>query len=170
MVLAFAATFYISKSERDSIGYTPEQPIKFSHKLHAGEMRIDCKYCHYGATKSRHALVPDVATCMNCHSIARIDKSEIIKLTKYYKNSQPLLWKRVHRLPDFVYFNHSSHVNKGIDCIRCHGDVAGMEAVGQVNLFTMGACLNCHRNAIRMLPKLATTIKNGPEHCSACHR
>lgn len=169
-VASFVLTYYISRAERDGIGYTPEQPIAYSHKLHAGEMKIDCQYCHVGIEKSRHAMVPAVATCMNCHTVARKDKPEIIKLAEYYRDGKPLLWKRIHKVPDYAYFNHSVHVNKGIDCTACHGEITQMEKVGQMNSFTMGSCLNCHRNAHDKLPELKDTIKAGPEYCSACHR
>ncbi len=169
----FAITYYVSYAERNGIGYQPEQPIKYSHKLHAGELQIDCKYCHSGVENSRVANIPSPGVCMNCHTIARKDKPEIQKLTKYYEENKPIQWKRVHKVPEFVYFNHSAHVNKGIDCINCHGDIAKMEVVGQVNSFTMRSCLDCHRNPeknIKDFEKLTTGIKNGPEYCSACHR
>ncbi len=168
-VISFVLTFYLSRAERDSVGYSPEQPIKFSHKLHAGSMKIDCQYCHTGVTKERHALVPSVNICMNCHTVARKDKPEIIKLTKYYEENKILPWKRVHKVPEYAYFNHSVHVNKGIKCESCHGDVAQMEKIKQVRSFTMNSCLECHRNAQAQLPYLKN-IKNGPENCWSCHR
>src|SRR3972149_7910411 len=120
IVASFTLTYFASRAERDGIGYSPVQPINFSHKLHAGQMKIDCQYCHTGVEKSRHAMVPAVATCMNCHTIARKDRPEIQKLTAYYNEGKPLLWKRIHKVPDFAYFNHSVHVNKGVDCVNCH--------------------------------------------------
>ena len=114
-------------------------------------------------------MVPAVATCMNCHTVARKDSPEIIKLTQYYNDGIALPWKRIHKVPDHAYFNHSVHVNKGIDCTACHGDVAQMEVVSQVNSFTMASCLDCHRNAQEKLPDLKG-IKNGPVNCWACHR
>src|SRR3989339_940078 len=88
-------TFYFSRAERDSVGYNPEQPIKFSHKLHAGQMAIDCQYCHLGVAKDRHALIPSVNICMNCHTVSRKDRPEIIKLTQFYNTGQPIPWKRI---------------------------------------------------------------------------
>ena len=173
VIAVFAITYYASYAERNSIGYTPEQPVKFSHKLHAGSMQIDCKYCHTGVDKSRAASVPSVDICMNCHTLARTDKPEIVKLTSFYKENKPLEWKRVHRVPQFVYFNHSAHVNKDIDCVNCHGDVRAMEIVGQVNSFTMGACLSCHRQPEKKISnyeEIKANLKKGPENCSACHR
>lgn len=170
IVLSFAVTYFVAKPERDGLGYSPEQPIKFSHKLHAGNMNIDCQYCHTSVDKGRFASVPSADICMNCHSVARRDKDEIKKLVEYYEKNQPIPWKRVHKLGDFAYFNHSAHINKGIDCKNCHGDVARMEIISQVNSFTMGACLDCHRQAHSRLPELKDKIKKGPDNCNACHR
>ena len=169
IIASFTVTYFATRSERDNVGYSPAQPINFSHKLHAGEMKIDCQYCHTGADQSRQAMVPPPQTCMNCHSIARKDTPEIIKLTKYYKEDKPIPWVRVHRVPDFVYFNHSVHVNMGIRCESCHGNVAQMDRIKQVHSFAMSACLDCHRNAQARLPYLKN-IKNGPQNCYACHR
>ncbi len=169
----FAITYYASFAERNGIGYTPEQPINFPHDIHAGDMQIDCQYCHSSVDKSPFANIPSVESCMNCHSLARTDSPEIQKLTQYYQEGKPIPWKRIHRVPEFVYFNHSSHVNKGIDCANCHGDVKKMKTVGQVNSFTMAACLDCHRNPdkkIMEFEQIKADLKRGPEECSACHR
>ncbi len=168
-IAAFALTYFASSAERDGVGYTPDQPINYSHRLHAGDMKIDCQYCHIGVEKSHHAIVPAVSTCMNCHTVARKDRPEIIKLTEYYVENKPLQWKRIHKVPDFAYFNHSVHVNKGIDCVSCHGEIKQMEKVGQMQSFTMNSCLNCHRDAHNRLPYLEK-VKDGPENCWACHR
>lgn len=169
VIATFTVTYYAAYPLWNGIGYAPIQPINFSHKLHAGEMNIDCKYCHIGVDKSRTASLPTVSVCMGCHLIARKDKPEIQKLTDYYNKGIPIPWKRVHRVPDFVYFNHSVHVSKGIDCINCHGDVRNMEVIGQVKNLNMGGCLDCHRNAHDKLPNLAD-LKNGPDNCWTCHR
>ncbi len=168
-VAAFALTYFASRAERDGIGYTPDQPINYSHKLHAGTMKIDCQYCHVGVEKSRHATVPPVATCMNCHTVARKDRPEIIKLTQYYNENKPLPWERIHKVPDYAYFSHNVHINKGVECVACHGNIEQMEKVGQMQSFTMGSCLNCHRNAHERLP-FVENVKQGPDYCWACHR
>lgn len=173
ILVSFTITYYASYAERNGIGYAPQQPINFSHKLHAGNMQIDCKYCHISVDKSRIAGIPSVDICMNCHTVARTDRPDIIKLSEYYKNNKPIEWVRVHRVPDFTYFNHSVHINKGIDCINCHGDVKQMDVVAQVNSFTMGACLDCHRkpeSKILNFEQVKANIKKGPENCFACHR
>ncbi len=169
VAISFILTFYVSRPERDGVGYQPEQPIDYSHKLHAGEMGIDCQYCHTGVTKGRHALIPSANICMNCHTIARKDQPEIIKLRDYYESGKLLPWKRVHKVPEYAYFNHSVHVNTGIDCESCHGNIREMEVVKQVKSFTMNACLDCHREPQKYLPYLAE-VKEGPKHCAACHR
>lgn len=168
-ICAFAVTYFASRAERDGVGYTPDQPIAFSHKLHAGQLKIDCQYCHTTVEKSRFASIPSASTCMNCHVVARKDRPEIIKLTKMYNEGKPILWNRIHKVPDYAYFNHSKHVNKGIQCQSCHGNVEEMEKVGQMNSFTMGACLDCHRNPEERMPYLKN-VKKGPDNCSACHR
>jgi hypothetical protein len=166
---SFIATYYLSRAEREGVGYAPEQPIAFSHRLHAGTMRIDCKYCHSAVTVSPQAGIPAVSVCMNCHAVARKNRPEIIKLTKYYEEGIALPWKRVHRVPDYAYFNHSAHVNRNIDCVHCHGKVETMDVVQQVSQFTMAACLDCHRNAPTRLAGIPN-IKRGPENCGSCHR
>jgi hypothetical protein len=168
-IVAFIGTYFFSRAERDGVGYVPRQPIAFSHKLHAGTMHIDCQYCHSGVTTSSQAMVPPLSTCMNCHTIARKDKPEIIKLTNYYNEGIALPWKRVHRVPDYAYFNHSVHVNKGISCAHCHGTIESMDGAVQVSEFTMGACLHCHRTAQTTLADVAN-IENGPVNCAVCHR
>ena len=169
---AFMVTYFVSNAEREGVGYAPEQPIPFSHKRHAGEMKIDCRYCHIGADQSRHAVVPSVDTCMNCHSLARTDSPWIQQLKKFADEGKPIPWKRVHQVPEFVYFNHSVHVNKGITCQTCHGPVEQMDKIEQVRPFAMSNCLHCHRNAHEELQGITdlSQIKKGPENCSACHR
>jgi hypothetical protein len=166
---SFAVTYFVSRAEREGVGYAPVQPIAFSHKLHAGTMHIDCKYCHSAVTTSRIAMVPPLSTCMNCHAIARKNSPEIIKLTKYYEEGIAFPWKRIHRVPDYAYFNHSVHVNKGIDCANCHGRVEDMDVVMQVSEFTMSACLDCHRHAPEKLASVPGITK-GPDNCWTCHR
>jgi len=142
-------------------GYHPDQPIKFSHKIHAGDNGIQCVYCHSGAEKSKTAGVPSVNICMNCHKGIKEtanagSKEEIAKIyaaagfdpkTGTYSGiEKPILWNKVHVLPDFVYFPHSQHVMVGkVECETCHGDVKKMTTVEQFSPLTMGWCINCHR-------------------------
>jgi len=126
-------------------GYEPEQPIAFSHKLHAGESQIPCLYCHSGARTSRHAGIPALNVCMNCHSLLTRQTVEIEKLKEAVQRRQAIAWTKVHNLPDFVYFNHSQHVAGGVTCRSCHGPVETMERIRQDAPLTMGWCLDCHR-------------------------
>ena len=143
-----------------SQGYTPDQPIAYSHKLHAGEMQISCIYCHSGAERGKVAGVPSANVCMNCHKYVRkgpeTGTAEIAKIYKaldydpdkgtYGPNQKPIKWVRVHTLPDLVYFNHSQHVVVGkIECTKCHGPVAEMDTIRQYSPLTMAWCIDCHR-------------------------
>ena len=127
-------------------GYAPEQPIAFSHKLHAGQYEIDCQYCHTGVRKSKSANIPSPNICMNCHSAIKTESVEIQKIYAAVDNNQPIEWVRIHNLPDLAYFNHAQHVNVGeIECQTCHGPIEEMEVVEQYALLTMGWCIDCHR-------------------------
>src|SRR6266705_2408587 len=110
-------------------GYAPVQPIEFSHKLHAGDSRVPCLYCHFGARTSRHAGIPPTSVCMNCHAILDKQTVDIEKLEEAVQLKQPVSWVKVHNLPDFVYFNHSQHVVSGVACQKCHGAVEQMTRV-----------------------------------------
>jgi len=130
--------------------YEPIQPIAFSHKLHAGDNKINCNYCHTGAYKGKQSNIPSLNICMNCHTYVKegpkYGKTEIAKLTKAYEDGTPIRWVRVHNLPDLAYFNHSQHTQvAGIACQKCHGPIEEMEVVKQYSNLTMGWCINCHR-------------------------
>ena len=125
-------------------GYQPVQPIAFSHRLHAGEVKVPCLYCHFAATRSRHAGIPPAAVCMNCHALLSKDTAQIRKLKDAVEQGRPLAWIKVHNLPDFVYFNHSQHVLASVGCAQCHGAVDQMTEVRQEAPLTMGWCLECH--------------------------
>ena len=122
------------------------QPVQFDHRHHVQDDLIDCKYCHSSVDKAPSAGIPPTELCLNCHSQVW-NKSPLLDLVRasWFKN-QPIPWVRVHKLPDFVYFNHAAHVNKGIGCVECHGRVDQMAAVEQVQPLTMGWCLSCHRD------------------------
>ena len=134
-----------------SKNYSPEQPIHFPHKLHAGTAQINCLYCHSGAEKSKVAGIPPVSTCMNCHKGIQQGESdagtaEIKKIYAAYDNNKPIEWIKIHNLPDHVYFNHSQHVAVGkLACQTCHGPVETMDQVYQYSSLSMGWCVNCHR-------------------------
>ena len=127
-------------------GYAPEQPIKFSHKLHAGQNQINCNYCHTGVYEGKGANVPSANICMNCHNAIKRESPEIQKIYRALENNEPIQWVRVHNLPDLAYFNHSQHTNVGgLECKNCHGEIEKMEVVEQRSSLTMGWCIDCHR-------------------------
>jgi hypothetical protein len=128
------------------VGYAPEQPVAYSHAVHVGQLGIDCRYCHNTVEWTAHAAIPPTQTCMNCHSNIRASSEKLIPVSSSYATGMPVEWVRVHDLPDFVYFNHSAHVRRGIGCVSCHGRVDTMEVVYQVEPLSMGWCLDCHRN------------------------
>jgi hypothetical protein len=123
-----------------------EQPIQFSHAHHVGGIGIDCRYCHTSVEESAFANIPPTKTCMNCHSQIWNNAPILEPVRASFRDDKPLRWTRVHDLPDFVYFNHSSHVNKGVGCVTCHGRVDQMPLVYQKATLFMGWCIECHRN------------------------
>ena len=200
IVIILTALWIISEVlfvESTSLGrqqfYQPDQPVWFSHKVHAGQNQIDCMYCHFTADKSLHAGIPPVAVCMNCHSQVKKGKitgeKEIKKVRDAYANGTPIRWIKVHNLPDHVYFNHEQHVKVGkVDCDECHGPVEEMDQIMQVNTLGMGWCIDCHRTKeidmtnkfYGQYTKLHEKIKNGEignptvidiggEECAKCH-
>jgi|TARA_B110000495_G_C23032304_1_gene615212 hypothetical protein len=186
-----------------NVGHQPKQPVPFSHKLHAGQLKMDCRYCHNTVERAGHAAIPPTATCGNCHGGSRTTKGErdlgivrgdstLLKPIRVsLESNDPVLWERVHDLPDFVYFNHSAHVNKGVSCVSCHGRIDKMEIVTQVKPLSMKWCLDCHRNPVPNIrdPQLVTQLDFVPDNpeeyhkkwaeklnvnpnvnCSTCHR
>lgn len=127
-------------------GYAPKQPIAFSHKLHAGQYKIDCNYCHTGVNRGKSATIPSANICMNCHGVIKKESPEIQKIYSAIEENKPIQWVRVHNLPDLAYFNHAQHVNVGgLQCQQCHGEIQTMEVVQQRSTLTMGWCIDCHR-------------------------
>lgn len=165
-IFLFILTFGLSACEWGSIGYNkgyaPEQPIAFSHELHAGQYKVQCLYCHSSAERSTHSAVPSSNICMNCHLVVGTDKPAIQKLTEMHNKGEPIPWVNVHMLPDHVKFNHAAHVNKfGAPqaCHTCHGPVETMETMYQYSSLSMGWCVNCHREPEHQ----------APVSCSTCH-
>jgi hypothetical protein len=184
------------------IGYEPDQPVLFSHQVHAGDLAVPCLYCHTAAEKSRHAGIPSAELCMNCHKFVSAPLGDVraeeeaaekekrakkpvvsSEIRKIYRalaladdgkplegaTPAPILWTRVHNLPDFAYFDHRSHVTAGVACTTCHGPVETMHRVRQFSDLSMGWCVNCHRT---------TPVPPTPQHpgkrtpstdCAACH-
>ncbi|MFA5326614.1 MAG: cytochrome c3 family protein [Prolixibacteraceae bacterium] len=134
-----------------SQNYAPDQPIKFSHKVHAGDNKIDCKYCHTTAEYSKSAGIPAMELCMNCHILvregSRSGKFEIAKVIEANETQTPVKWVRIHNLPDHVFFSHAQHVGIAkVDCQKCHGPVQEMDIMRQNSDLSMGWCINCHRD------------------------
>src|SRR6478672_2577736 len=131
------------------VGVARSQPVPFSHKHHVGDDGIDCRYCHTSVEQSRFAGIPPTKTCMNCHSQIFSNSPFLEPVRTSFNSNTPLRWTRVHDLPDFVYFDHSIHVNKGVGCTTCHGPVDRMPLMWQANSLQMQWCLDCHRNPER---------------------
>jgi menaquinone reductase, multiheme cytochrome c subunit len=173
-------------------GYSPIQPVPYSHKLHAGELGMDCYYCHYTANKSGYAAVPPTQVCMNCHVRVKPTSPRLSKVRESYETGEPVPWVRIHKLADFVFFNHQAHVTAGVSCVSCHGRIDQMVEVKQVKPLNMAWCLDCHRNPapnIRPVDQVTNLgwqpdrdpadigreiIQakgiNPPQNCSGCHR
>jgi len=160
LVFGSVKGWYALKEIGVSQGYEPDQPIKFSHALHVGQNKIDCRYCHSGAEKSKNASIPSPSLCMNCHKYVqqgpKYGTEEIAKIYKavgwdkdkqqYTGKTEAIQWVRIHNLPDLAYFNHAQHVKVGqVACQTCHGEVQNMEVMKQASPLTMGWCINCHR-------------------------
>jgi hypothetical protein len=178
------------------VGYAPIQPVPFSHALHAGQLGVDCRYCHTSVDKAGHASVPPTQTCMNCHTSIKTESTLLAPVRESWASGKSVEWVKVHDLPDYAYFNHSAHINKGIGCVSCHGRVDQMDVVYQAEKLSMGWCLDCHRNPEKHLrplgevtnmawippegDQLAVGLKLKQEYgirgedymtsCSTCHR
>ena len=138
--------YYGGSPVATDVGYQPRQPVPFSHRLHAGELGMDCRYCHNTVETSAHAAVPPTATCMNCHATIAPDSDKLLLVVQSFADGNPIPWVRIHDLPDYVYFDHSAHVSRGVGCVSCHGRVDTMDVVYQAERLSMGWCLECHRN------------------------
>lgn len=181
-----AQRFRLPGNQQD---YEPDQPIAYSHRLHAGELAIDCQYCHTGVERSRYAGVPAASTCMNCHKYItatwgavqeedklataekrapqKIVSPELAKLYTAVESYQPIVWNRIHQLPDFVYFDHRPHVYAGVKCQTCHGAVETMDKVRQIAPLSMGWCVDCHRQVNQT--GVAGKPVHAPLDCTTCH-
>jgi len=130
----------------DTSDPSPAQPIAFSHKIHAGDYQIDCRFCHRHAESSPVSGIPDLALCRACHLHIATESPAIKQLMGFWERQEPIPWVRIHQLPDYVYFPHMMHLRAKVDCSYCHGDVSAMVQLKRVAPLKMGWCLNCHRN------------------------
>ena len=152
VAVAYATFEYYRSPYWNAVGIARDQPVMFSHRHHAGELRIDCRYCHVTVETSAFAGMPSTQTCMTCHSQIFTDTTMLQPVVISAERQQPLHWNRVNALPDHVYFNHSIHIAKGVSCITCHGEVGDMPLMAKGQPLTMRWCLDCHRDPA---PKLS---------------
>jgi hypothetical protein len=145
LVLSFALYGLSESPYYTDVNLAKDQPVPFSHKHHAGELGIDCRYCHTSVEESSFAGLPPTQTCMTCHSQIWTNSSMLEPVRASYRTDKSIEWVRVNALPDFVYFNHSIHVDKGIGCTSCHGPIAEMPLTWKANTLQMSWCLGCHR-------------------------
>jgi hypothetical protein len=192
IVAVTLAIWYWFSPKFTDVGYAPEQPVAFSHRLHAGDMGMDCRYCHSTVEQAAHAAVPPTQTCMNCHTTVAPESTLLQPLREAHAAGAPLEWVRVHMLPDYAYFDHSAHVAAGVGCTSCHGRIDQMDVVAQAEPLSMGWCLECHRepepnlrprSEVTNMAWDAATAGYDPHadparmrdpvppvHCSGCHR
>lgn len=153
LVLGVAALFGL----RAAAATLPPQPVAFRHTTHAGTLGLECTFCHRTAATSAAASLPSVAQCMFCHQVVGRDNPDLKPLLEAAQKQEPLNWLRVHRLPDHVHFQHGAHIQAGLTCATCHGEVKAMTEVRQVRALNMGDCLSCHR------------ASGAPTDCATCH-
>ena len=193
--LIVAAVWYYFTPKYTRVGYMPTQPVPFSHALHVGQLGMDCRYCHSFVEVGGTANIPTTQTCMNCHSQVKKDSPKLAAVRESWEIGKPIPWVKIHQAPDYVYFNHSVHVNRGISCQNCHGNINRMEVVYHAEPQSMGWCLECHRNPEQYIrpvehvfnldwkpemigEKQETLGKklvaewhvHPPQNCAACHR
>jgi hypothetical protein len=137
---------YASEGGGFAVGWVRRQPVPFSHKHHVAGLGLDCRYCHTSVETSNHAGLPPTHVCMTCHSQIWTNADVLAPVRASLASGKPLAWQRVSRLPDYVYFNHSAHIAKGVPCVTCHGRVDQMPLMKAAHPFQMGWCLDCHRN------------------------
>ena len=142
--LPLVATLGLSPKTR-AVGYQPQQPVPFSHAVHAGKLKMDCRYCHSTVESAAFAAIPPTQTCLNCHAAIKSESPKLKAVRTSFEMGTPVSWVKVHDVPNFVYFNHSAHVNKGVGCQTCHGQINEMEIVHQAQPLSMAWCLECHR-------------------------
>lgn len=184
--------WYFASPWYTDVGYQPIQPVEYSHKVHAGDLGMDCRYCHNYVETAAPANIPPTQTCMNCHKIIKAQSEKVLPVAQSWAAETPIEWIRVHKLPDYVYFDHSAHLAAGIGCFSCHGNVARMEKITQVQPLSMSWCLECHRQPNKFIRPREEIVSmtwiappgydswaeqfiqerniKPPTDCSGCHR
>ncbi len=186
-----AYTYYTYPTVMDT-GYQPVQPVPYSHKLHVGQLGLNCYYCHSTVYRTAYAAIPGTEICMNCHAKVKDKSPRLEPVRSSFATGEPIPWKEIHKLPDYVYFNHRAHLMAGVSCVSCHGRIDQMEEVHQEKPLNMAFCLECHRDpAPNIRPAdlvtqldwvpdrdpraigeeiIAQKHLNPPTNCSGCHR
>lgn len=188
-----AGVWYYCTPKYTRVGYQPIQPVGFSHAIHADQLGMDCRYCHNGVEKSWYSNIPAASTCLNCHNTVLSTDPKLELVRESGKTGKPIPWVQIHKTPDYVYFNHSVHVNRGVSCVSCHGQINKMDEVQHAKPLSMTFCLDCHREPEKFIrhPKdvynLDWTVHpdvqanagsrfkhdwkvSASQNCSACHR
>lgn len=190
-IFAIFFVWYYFSPEYTDVGYAPEQPVEYSHRLHVGELGLDCQYCHTNVKDASHSNVPATQTCMNCHSQIRTESLKLLPVRESWATGQSIEWIKVHKLPDYARFSHAVHTNNGVGCESCHGRIDQMEVVFQSEPLSMGWCLECHNSPEQYIRPNSEITTMGYEHpddfvqqnlqrieaediqppvnCSACH-
>lgn len=192
LIAVVSGIWYYFSPKFLAVGYKPEQPVLFSHQLHAGQLGMDCRYCHSTVEKTAFAALPSTSTCMGCHNKVLPESPRLKLVRESYKNNTPISWVHIYALPKYAHFDHSAHVTRGVGCVECHSRVDKMTTVYQATPLSMGWCLECHRNPNPILrpqseitnmiydphasqydplqdPKYKTNPIQPPESCGACH-
>jgi len=150
---ALAGVWYYFTPKYTRIGYQPIQPVAFSHATHVDQVGMDCRYCHNAVEKAWFSNIPTASLCMNCHGQVLKDSPKLELVRESAATGRPIPWVQIHKVPDYVYFNHAVHVNRGVSCFECHGPLHKMDEVRQAQPLSMSFCLDCHRNpAARLRP------------------
>lgn len=146
VTIAVTCLYYYGPPQYTRVGYAPSQPVAYSHAQHVGQLGISCLYCHTNVEQSPHANVPNSQTCMNCHTAIKATSPLLSQIRESYSTGNPVGWERVHQVPDYVQFNHSVHVKRGVSCVSCHGKINEMSVVRHDQPLSMSWCLDCHRH------------------------
>lgn len=196
LVALVGVVWYWFSPRYTDVGYQPEQPVPYSHRLHVHELGMDCRYCHNTVERSNYAALPPTATCMNCHARVKTDSPKLAPVRESFKTGEGIPWVKIHQLPDYAYFSHQAHIAAGVGCASCHGRVDLMDKVSMAEPLSMSWCLACHRNPKPNLrpydqvtnmewadspaaatydpdkdpARLGRRPLNPPVNCSGCHR
>ncbi len=190
-IVSVAFVWYYFSPEYTDVGYAPEQPVPYSHRVHVDQLGMDCRYCHSAVESADVANIPSTETCMNCHTIVRPQSIALLPVRDSFSSGESIPWVKVHSLPDYVQFSHAVHLDAGVGCETCHGRVDQMDVVRLEEPLSMGWCLECHRepelylrptgevttmgyvhsgdHIQRNLERIGAEAIQPPTNCSACH-